>query len=378
MKRYIVCIILLSWVSISWANDTSQAQTKARIHQLNQSIQHIKHTITHTRHRKQHWQNKLKHLDLQIGRINKKLHHTQKQLQATQKSLSQTQKHYQSKKHQLHQQQQHINAIIQTSYHLGQQPYLKLILNQQDPQTIQRHLHYAHDLTQYLVKWLDKIQSTLQKLQQDKQQLIHKQDKLQKLKHQQKDHQQQLKQHKQQRKQVIHKLNQSLEHSHKHLQQIKANKAHLEKLLKQVSRHNQYHVKQQHFYQAKGSLAWPIDSHHIIQDYGEPELNGRVKSSGLLIRAQNGQPIHAIFHGHVVFAHWLRGYGLIVIVQHSSHYMTLYAHAQSLYTKKGDKVAPGDIIATVGQSGGLEHSGLYFEIRHNGHAVNPHTWLKHP
>lgn len=376
MMRYIVIITLLCWACLTWADNTNKTQTQAKIQKLDQSIQQIKHKIQHTQHKKHHWQHKLKQLDQQIGHINKQLHHTRQSLSSTQNNLNKTKKHYQQQKHQLQQQQKHLASIIQVSYQMGGQPYLKLILNQQNPQTIQRYLHYARAITQYQMHWLSQIQTTLNHIKQDKKQLTKKRHQLQHLKQQQKTHQKHLKQRKQQRQQVIDKLNQTLQHSHKRLQHFKANKAHLEKLLKRVSRHNHYHVQKQHFYQTKGELAWPIDSRHIRQDYGQPQLDGRVKSSGLLIGAENGQPIHAIFQGQVVFAHWLRGYGLMIVIQHSSHYMTLYAHAQSLYAQSGDKVAPGDIIATVGQSGGLEHSALYFEIRHNGHAVNPHAWLK--
>ena len=95
-----------------------------------------------------------------------------------------------------------------------------------------------------------------------------------------------------------------------------------------------------------------------------------------MLQAPIGTPIHAIYSGKVVFAHWLRGYGLLVIVQHGSRFMSLYAHAESLYVQDGDQVKPGQVIATVGNSGGLNQAALYFEITYNGQAVDPLKWLR--
>lgn len=376
MRTGIAIVLLVSILSgLCWATTTPK-QARSKIKDLNQSIHTIKHKINETQQHKQKLQTKLQKLDQQIGHITKKLHQTRQQLHQTRKELEQTRKQRHNQQTQLRQQKQQLSQIIQATYQMGQQPYIKLVLNQQQPDTFNRYLHYARALTQHQLNLFNKIQNTLNQLQQTKQQLANKQQKLKQLKQHQHQRQQHLQKSKHKRQQVIHHLDQALQHSHQRLKAVKENKAQLQKILHKASQQNHYNVKGKHFYQAKGHLAWPIESRNITQTYGEPKLNGRFRSSGIKINAEGGQPIHAIFHGQVVFAHWLRGYGLMAVIQHGPHYMTLYAHAQSLYIQKGDKVDPGDIIATVGQSGGLEQSALYFEIRHNGHAINPMSWLK--
>lgn len=377
MQRYffLLLTVLICVSTLVWAKP-SQKEARSKISHLNQSIHHLKHKIKNTQHQKQQLEDKLKQLDQQIGHINKKLDQTRENLSQVKQTLHKTQKHYQQGQQQLKEQQKHLGKIIQASYQMGRQPYIKLVLNQQDPQTINRYLHYARNLSQYQIKWFKKIQKTLEQLQAAKDKLAQKHDHLKSLQKQQHEHQQKLRHRKHKRQHIINHLDHILEQSQQRLSNVKANKAQLQKVLNKASRQNHYHVKGKHFYQTKGHLTWPLNSRHITQTYGEPKLNGRVKSSGIQVRADNGQPIHAIFHGQVVFAHWLRGYGLMVVIQHGPHYMTLYAHAQSLYVHKGEKVDPGDIIATVGQSGGLNQSALYFEIRHNGHAVDPLNWLK--
>ena len=94
-----------------------------------------------------------------------------------------------------------------------------------------------------------------------------------------------------------------------------------------------------------------------------------------MVEAEEGAPVQAVFRGRVVFADWLRGFGLLTIVDHGSGYMTLYGHADRLDKSVGDWVEGGEVIARAGRSGGLGTTGLYFEVRHEGQATDPIIWL---
>ena len=98
------------------------------------------------------------------------------------------------------------------------------------------------------------------------------------------------------------------------------------------------------------------------------------RPGGILIAAREGSPVQAILDGRVAFSDWLRGYGLLTIIDHGDSYMSLYAYNQSLYKNVGDKVLAGEVIATVGVSGGRPDPGLFFGIREKGKPVNPLTW----
>jgi septal ring factor EnvC (AmiA/AmiB activator) len=97
---------------------------------------------------------------------------------------------------------------------------------------------------------------------------------------------------------------------------------------------------------------------------------------GVFIRAPEGAAIKAIAGGRVVFAEWLRGFGNLIIVDHGGQYMSIYGNNQSLLKRAGDVVKAGESIASVGNSGGNEESGLYFELRHQGRAFDPAGWVK--
>jgi len=110
--------------------------------------------------------------------------------------------------------------------------------------------------------------------------------------------------------------------------------------------------------------------------FGAPREGGGLSWKGLFIRSAQGTAVKAIAAGQVVFADWLRGFGNLVIVDHGEGYMSLYSNNESLYKQVGERVQPGDAIATVGNSGGQPDTGLYFEMRHQSRPVNPLLWVK--
>ncbi len=123
-----------------------------------------------------------------------------------------------------------------------------------------------------------------------------------------------------------------------------------------------------------GGLGWPV-SGNLLAGFGSLAPDGR-RSSGLLIAAAAGTPVKAVAEGSVVYAEWMTGYGLLLIVDHGNGYMSLYAHNDALLKRAGDRVRQGDAVATVGHSGGHGRPALYFELRRNGSPVNPATWLR--
>ena len=123
-----------------------------------------------------------------------------------------------------------------------------------------------------------------------------------------------------------------------------------------------------------GGLSWPV-SGALLAGFGGTLPDGGT-SEGVLIGAPTGTPVKAVADGKVVFADWMNGYGLILIVDHGNGAMSLYAHNEALLRDVGDNVRRGDAVSSVGNSGGKGRPGLYFELRRNGHPVNPAEWLQ--
>ncbi|MEO7430577.1 MAG: peptidoglycan DD-metalloendopeptidase family protein [Dokdonella sp.] len=128
------------------------------------------------------------------------------------------------------------------------------------------------------------------------------------------------------------------------------------------------------FAASRGRLTWPLKG-KVVVAFGAGDESGR-RSSGLLLAAKSGTPVRAISHGRVAFADWLRGYGLMIIVDHGDGYLSLYGCNETLLKDVGDWVDAGETIASSGASGGQKTAGLYFELRAKGQAVDPRGWLQ--
>ncbi|MEE9342890.1 MAG: peptidoglycan DD-metalloendopeptidase family protein, partial [Gammaproteobacteria bacterium] len=125
----------------------------------------------------------------------------------------------------------------------------------------------------------------------------------------------------------------------------------------------------------KGKLAWPATG-RLVQLFGTKLKNSNQISRGVTIRAQEGGDVRVISHGRVAFADWLRGFGLLLIIDHGDGFMSLYGHNQSLYKEVGEWVDTGDVVSVLGSSGAQANSGLYFELRHEGSPVDPLKWCQ--
>ena len=132
------------------------------------------------------------------------------------------------------------------------------------------------------------------------------------------------------------------------------------------------------FTDVKGLLMMPVKGKiiHFYGNYTDTRFNLVNFRSGINIKADRGEPVHAVFRGTTLYASWFKGYGNMIIIDHGDHYYTVYAHAEELFKKKGDPVEAGEVIATVGDSGSIEGPGLHFEVRYHGKPVNPMHWIK--
>lgn len=154
---------------------------------------------------------------------------------------------------------------------------------------------------------------------------------------------------------------------------LEADRQRLESLLAAISR-KALGLDGRSFAQSRGRLPWPVDG-KVTHAFGSARAGGRLRWNGIVVGAPDGAEFRAVQSGRVVFADWLRGFGLLTIVDHGNGFMTLYGQAEILTRASGDSVAPGDVLGRVGRSGGSGEAGVYFEIRERGQARDPANWL---
>lgn len=315
-------------------------------------------------------------------------------------------------------QQRLIGIQARAAYQSGRQEYLKLLLNQQNPEKFSRTLTYYDYLSKARFEQVANFNETLSQLAKveaniEAQQttLAEQQDGLQ-------ERRAQLAEVRQERRQTLAKLDRDFSTRDQKLKARQQEQAQLERVLKTIEQTlarqareaeqerqralaaaREEQVRQQQagrtapassgpivssaggnfggpFASAKGKLPWPVDG-RLVARYGTPRGgDARTKWDGVLIGAEVGTQVRAVHGGRVVFADWLRGAGLLVILDHGNGYLSLYGHNQSLLRDAGEIVKAGDPIATVGTSGGQESAALYFAIRQQGRPSDPAQWCR--
>ena len=187
----------------------------------------------------------------------------------------------------------------------------------------------------------------------------------------------QLTRHRGNRKRLLARLEKDIDNQQLTLQELESSRGRIEQLLMSLGELladiPSEPDAQKPFGSLRGKLPWPVRGSFSAR-FGTSRHQGDLKWHGVVINSAYGTPVRAVSHGRVAFADWLQGFGFITIIDHDDGYMTLYGHNQALYKQSGDWVEAGEVIATVGDSGGQTDSGLYFEIRYQGKPVNPDRW----
>ncbi|WP_421251048.1 murein hydrolase activator EnvC [Aeromonas sp. 600584] len=367
-----------------------------------------------------------------------KLNQTKQQLKQNQQKLATLQKDKLALEAQAKHQKQLLAKQAESAFQAGNHDYLKLLLNQQDPAKLSRSLDYYDYLNKARIEAIDALRATRDKLAKNQQATKETETRLQTLLAEQQEHHQALLASQQSRAKVRNQLQQSVQDDEQKLSKLvkaeKALKARLEELRRQreeqerrerAERERLAKLKAEQERQRKlaeqrraeqqrlaaqqnktvkpaepveemsstkpergsgigtagyysglktnGSLRWPVQGPILIA-YGSPRT-AQLKWKGTLIGASEGTQVKAVAPGQVVYADWLDGFGMLLVIDHGKGYMSLYGHNQSLLRQVGQNVEQGEPVALVGDSGGQDRPGLYFEIRYQGEAINPTKWL---
>ena len=264
---------------------------------------------------------------------------------------------------------QHLAA----AYRLQDRNFLKLLLDQRSAAPVRRILVYHRHLIEARLDALESYRLASSQLQRNAVALAVRESAEREERQRLAVHQEELERNRQQRRALVATLERDVEDRLNLREKLLEDQQRLQALFAELQRRS-LGLEGTDFGERKGSLPWPLDG-VLVSRFGQPRADGRLKWQGLLLRAEPGSPVRAVYRGRVVFADWLRGFGLLTVLDHGDGYMTLYGHAEMLTKRPGDMVESGEVIARAGQSGGVRASGLYFEIRRNGDATDPLQWV---
>ncbi|ADE12846.1 murein hydrolase activator EnvC family protein [Sideroxydans lithotrophicus] len=313
-----------------------------------------------------------------ISDSNRELHELSLQQQAANHELLLLQQRAATMGRELQGQQAILGRLLYQQYlDGGEQEFLKLLLNNNDPNQVAREFRYYEYITRDRADTLSSLRNGLAKLKIVTDQANQKRNEISNLRSEEQAQRQHLEQDKRARQQMLNKISQQLKQQQREIGRLQRNANRLSQLVEKLA-----HVLPEAqsdsipFKLLKGRLALPVKG-KLRNKFGARRPESSMTWTGWFLRATPNQPVKAVAAGRVVYADWLRGFGNLLIIDHGQGYMSLYGNNETLYKQVGDSLHGGDVIATVGNSGGNEDSGLYFELRFEGKPFDPGKWVKH-
>ncbi len=429
MLRALTFLTLTCLLGPAFADE--RAQTQQQIDATRKDIAELQKTLGTLQAERSGVQKELRTTETEMGKLEKQVEALQKELKKTEGELERLDGE-KAKLQAARVEQQRLIAIqARAAYQSGRQEYLKLLLNQQNPEKFARTLTYYDYLSQARLEQLKRFNQTLQKLAGVEKDINLQQAQLLVQQGNLDSQREDLDKVRKERQVALARLNDQYKQGDQKLQARQQDQEDLAKVLKTIEETLARQAREAEearqkamlaaqeaeqrrqreaaaaaareaptpapqapraptgpmvsssgesfggaFASARGKLPWPVDG-RLLARFGETRGDDvRTKWDGVMISASAGSQVHAVHGGRVVFADWLRGAGLLVILDHGNGYLSLYGHNQTLLKSAGDVVKAGDAIATVGTSGGQSTPALYFAIRQQGKPTDPSQWCR--
>jgi septal ring factor EnvC (AmiA/AmiB activator) len=370
--RYFILRILIALIFIS----PILAEEKNDLNKLNNKISELKKSLVGDGESQESLNDQLEKTELSLAKIVSKIRAFEKKIDSLNRRIENLNEQKNNLAAYLRKQQYLIKNYIKFLHRQGTEEPLKLILKQQNPKNINRILEYYNyfinarneKINSYKEK-IKELNITQKLISAQKLELMRNRSELSERKNSFLSLQSS-------RSLTMKKLNSKINSSKLKLALYADQKANLEILLrKKTHALNNYSSasSKNNFYENKGKLPWPVNAYP--SNKYDLKSNSSMHSKGWLLKTNAGSPVRVVHDGKIIFANYLKGLGLLMIVSHGDGFMTLYAHNQFLLKKMGDWVLKGEDIARVGNTGGLDEHALYFEVRKNGKPSNPKFWL---
>ncbi|GAB4350739.1 MAG: peptidoglycan DD-metalloendopeptidase family protein [Gammaproteobacteria bacterium] len=358
------------------ADESTEAD--ARLQSVRKAIRDLQATLEQKRTRQGELQASLQRLETELGRLSASIRDIDHKLESGKRRLRQLGQRRDTLDDNLNEQRRLLAEQVRAAYAMGRQEQLKMLLNQQDPARLGRMMVYYDYFNRARAQRIEEVNATLRELDSVEREINRENAALAELRAQKVSEQETLAEGRAARKELLQRIGRELKTEGRRLATLKEDEQRLVRLLEELARRpTTENVERTSFAKLRGKLNWPTQG-KISARFGERRPVGSLRWQGVLITAPEGREVRAISHGRVAFADWLRGFGLLMIVDHGEGFMSLYGHNQSLFKETGEWVEPGEVIASVGTSGGQSVASLYFEIRQDGRPVNPQRWCRRP
>lgn len=341
-----------------------QEEIKSKQAALNQQLQDA-----------QSLEQQLKNAELEIAELSKLLVISSKLIKDNQQEQAELRQQQKTLLNQKKLQQELLGKQIRSAYMRGNHDYTKMLLNQEDAGKFERTLIYYGYLNKAREAQIVTFNELVDELLNVSEKLRKKEDELALENQKQKRQQQNLAKQQDKREQTLVQLKKTISSEASLIEQLQIYEQNLMAAIEAAARAQaSQEIELTGIQSLRGQLQAPTQGR--MRNLFGKRRQGQVRWKGVLFATSTGVPVTSIHHGKVLFADWIKGFGLMTVIDHGEGYMSLYGYNQALLKQVGDVVESGETIALVGQSGGQSGPALYFEIRHKGKAINPSKWFK--
>jgi murein hydrolase activator len=373
--RWLALLVVVYGTAVAAAN-----QNEEQLRALRTRIEALQADLNETRGERTEARTKLRESERRIGHQFKSLRDTEARQRSETARLTALQQARTRGRAELGTRRQELEQTVRAAYLLGQQDYLKLLLSQDDPARVSRTLTYYRYLTAARAVRIKDIETTLSRLDDLEKQIAERVQELTALRTRQLEQKTELEATRAERRTLLAQLNERVRDRSQEVERLKHDEERMTRLVRELrgalERAPAPELPADYTSVNKGRR-WPLPMQgRLIARFGSPKEVGDLRWRGIFLAAPEGQEVHAVARGRIAYADWLRGFGLLVVVDHGGGLMTLYGHNQSLYKGVGDRVEAGEAITASGNTGGPAQPGLYFEVREHGEPRNPLDWCK--
>ncbi len=356
-----------------------KASRQQQLDAVLQKIERLKQAIETKEDSKSRYIKQLRDIERQISRINQDIRRLDREISNKKSELKALRATRIKHQQQLGRENEYLAEQVYAAFTLGRQEKVKLLFSQQDPATLQRNLVYYQYFANARVDLINKVQANIDKILETES--LIKQARLDLEANQQAlaEQKRRLDSDRRKRESIVASLDEQLRKEGGNLSQLEEEATQLQNLINSIQEiidtAPDEDITRRAFSELKGRLAWPVEG-KVRRLFGRRKSESDLRWQGVVIEARTGDYVRAVSHGRIAFADWLRGFGNLVIIDHGNAYLSLYGHNESLFKSAGEWVEAGDVISSIGNSGGQKKSGLYFEIRKRGKPQNPTGWCK--
>lgn len=420
---------MLRWLKVTLtlllmlAGVAQAAPSKESLKELQERIENLKQELDKTEGAHHDAADALKQSEKAISEANRKLNDLRQQQKTNATTLQQLNQKQSGLQTTIEDQQKLLSQQFYRQYLSGDQGYLRILLEQKDPNAVERNLQYYRYVARARAKMIEGLRQNLNKVAELNAQTEATLKEITDLKAEQEQTRQELQQQKREHQTVVKELSEKIKNQRGEITKLQRDEKRLSQLMEKLERIAQQEAEKRakareaqrkkkaesktarkpdsskptpeetsktetvatndelpdadqdsgFFASLKGKLRLPARG-EVANKFGAPRQESGLSWKGLFIRAAEGADVRAIARGQVVFADWLRGFGNLLIVDHGSGYMSLYGNNQALLKRVGDSVQAGDQVAAIGNSGGNAEPGVYFELRHKSQPMDPMAW----